>query len=284
MSTRRPNRPNIFEFIDFRAYLRAYYASEKNRRSSFSYRYFARRAGQASPNFLKLVIDGKRNLGKESISAFATALELDPDEANFFADLVAFNQATTQEEKNRYFSKIAASSNFRKAGRIEGELFEYLSHWHIPVIRELTARKDFRDDPKWIAVQLRPAISVREAAHAMKILLRLGLIRRTDDGRIERGEPSLTTEHEVQSVGVVNYHVEMLNRAMEALNSVAQAERDVSALTVCIKASTVPEIKKRIHAFKEELLALCDADNNPEVVFQIGIQCFPLSKRPDGSL
>jgi uncharacterized protein (TIGR02147 family) len=279
MSARRSHRPSVFEFVDYRAYLRAYYEAEKARRPAFSYRYFARRAGQASPNFLKLVIEGKRNLGKESVSAFATALDLDKEEATFFADLVAFSQSTTQEEKNRYFSRIAASRNFRKAGRIDGELFEYLSHWHIPAIRELTAKSDFREDPKWIAAQLRPAITAREAAHALKVLLNLGLIRRLPDGRIERGEPSWTTGHEVQSFAVVNYHQEMLTRAIEAMTTVPQAERDVSSLTVCIKASTVAEIKRRIHAFNEELLALCDSDTEPEIVFQIGLQCFPLSRK-----
>ena len=280
-TTRRSHRPSVFEFVDYRAFLRAYYEAEKARRPTFSYRYFSRRAGQASPNFLKLVIEGKRNLGKESISAFALALDLDKEEATFFADLVAFNQATTQEEKNRFFSRIAASRNFRKAGRIEGELFEYLSHWHIPAVRELTAAKDFREDPKWIAAQLRPSISVREATQALRVLLHLGLIRRLPDGRIERGEPGWTTGHEVQSFAVVNYHQEMLTRAGEAMKTVPQAERDVSSLTVCIKASTVAEIKRRMHAFNEELLALCDADTEPEVVFQIGMQCFPLSRRSD---
>lgn len=281
MTPRRSHRPSVFEFVDYRAFLRAYYETEKARRPTFSYRYFARRAGQASPNFLKLVMEGKRNLGKESVSAFALALDLDKEEASFFADLVAFNQATTQEEKNRFFSRIAASRNFRKAGRIEGELFEYLSHWHIPAVRELTAAKDFREDPKWIAARLRPSISVREATQALRVLLHLGLIRRLPDGRIERGEPSWTTGHEVQSFAVVNYHQEMLTRAGEAMTTVPQAERDVSSLTVCIKASTVAEIKRRIHAFNEELLALCDADDEPEIVFQIGMQCFPLSRRSD---
>jgi uncharacterized protein (TIGR02147 family) len=281
MSARRSHRPSVFEYVDYRAFLRAYYETEKARRPAFSYRYFARRAGQASPNFLKLVIEGKRNLGKESVIAFSTALDLDKEETIFFADLVAFSQSTTQEEKNRFFSRIAASRNFRKAGRIDGELFEYLSQWHIPAIRELTATSEFREDPKWIAAQLRPAITAREAAHALKVLLRLGLIRRLPDGRIERGDPSWTTGHEVQSFAVVNYHQEMLTRAIEAMTSVPQAERDVSSLTVCIKASTVSEIKRRMHAFNEELLALCDADQEPEIVFQIGLQCFPLSRKKE---
>lgn len=274
-------RVSVFEFVDFRAYLKAHYEAEKARRPAFSYRYFARRAGQSSPNFLKLVIDGKRNLGKESVPAFAKALALEGEEATFFGDLVAFNQATTTEEKNRHFVRLAASRNFRKARRIEGELFEYLSHWHIPAVRELAARPDFHDDPKWIAGLLRPTVSVREAAHAMKVLLSLGLLVKQGD-RIERGEPSWTTGHEVTSFAVVNYHQEMLKRAGDAIASVPQAERDVSSLVVCVSPATIPEIKRRMHAFHEELLALCDADKEPEIVYQVGMQCFPLSQRGGG--
>lgn len=276
---RPPERPSVFEFVDHRAYLGAYYEAEKTRRPAFSYRYFARRAGQSSPNFLKLVIEGKRNLGKESIPAFAKALDLDAEETQFFGDLVAFNQATTTEEKNRYFVRIAASRNFRKARRIEGELFDYLSHWFIPAVRELAARPDFRDDPKWIASQLRPTVTQKEAAQAMKVLLGLGLLVRREDGGIERGEPSWTTGHEVTSFAVVNYHRQMLERASDAIGSVPQAERNVNSLVVCVGPETVPEIKRRMQAFHEELLALCDADKSPEMVYQIGMQCFPLSQR-----
>jgi uncharacterized protein (TIGR02147 family) len=283
MSPPRPDRPNVFEYVDYRAYLKACYEAGKARWPGFSYRYFARRAGQTSPNFLKLVIEGKRNLGKDSITAFARALDLDQEESAFFADLVGFNQATTQEEKNRQFVRIASSRNFRKAGRIEGDLFEYLSSWYIPAIRELSALKHFREEPKWIAAQIRPAISPRQAAHAMRVLLKLGLIRRLPDGTIERGEPSWTTGHEVTSFAVVNYHREMLKQAAEAMMSVPQGERDMSSLVVAVKASTIREIKRRMHSFHEELLALCDADTDPDVVYQIGMQCFPLTQRGGGS-
>ena len=276
---RHPERPSVYEFVDHRAYLKAYYEAEKQRRPAFSYRYFARRAGQSSPNFLKLVIEGKRNLGKESIPAFAKALDLDAEQAAFFAELVAFSQATTTEEKNRHFVRIAASRNFRKARRIEGELFEYLSHWYIPAVRELAARPDFHDEAKWIAAELRPTVSAREAAHAMKVLLSLGLLVKQADGRVDRGEPSWTTGHEVTSFAVVNYHQEMLRRASDAIASVVQAEREISSLVVCVSLDTLPEIKRRMHAFHEELMALCDADKSPEIVYQIGMQCFPLSQR-----
>ena len=203
---------DVFEFLDYRAFLRAYYAAEKARRPAFSHRFFSRQAGLRSPNFLKLVMDGERNLGPETVPKFVSALGLTGEAAAFFCDLVTFTQAQSVAEKNRAFERIAASRRFRKARRIDGELFQYLSHWFYPAVRELAARPDFQDNPKWIASQLRPRIAPADAERALGLLLSLGLVVRDEKtGRIVRGEPTLTTEHEVRSLAVKNFHRQMLD-------------------------------------------------------------------------
>jgi uncharacterized protein (TIGR02147 family) len=285
MNLRQAHRPNIFEYTDYRAYLRDYYVAEKARRPAFSYRYFARRAGHTSPNFLKLVIEGKRNLGPASITAFARALELDAEEASFFAELVAYGQSKSDADKNKHLTRITAARNYRKAGRIEGQLFEYLAHWYLPAIRELVARPDFVEDAKWIARELMPSISAKKAAEGLKVLLNLGLVRRMPDGRLERGDPSWTTGPEPSSKIVEAFHQQMLTLATEALQKYSAEERNVSSLVVCVRAKTVAELKRRLTSFQQELLALCDADEEPEVVYQVGMQLFPLSRTrsEDGS-
>ncbi len=80
----RTARPLIFEYSSYRDYLRDLYSYLKASRPYFSYRYFAAKAGFNSPNFLKLVIDGKRNLSSDSVKRFATALKLERDELAFF--------------------------------------------------------------------------------------------------------------------------------------------------------------------------------------------------------
>ncbi len=276
---------SVYEFLDYRAYLRAYYEAAKRTRPSFSYRLFSKLAGLRSPNFLKLVIDGERNLGAESIPRFTTALGLEGADAEFFGDLVALGQAQTLAEKNRAFERISASRRFRAARRIDGDLFAYLSHWYNPAIRELAARDDFSEDPRWIAAQLRPAIGPAEAAEAMKLLLSLGLlVRDPDSGRVARGEPTLTTEHEVRSLGAAAFHRQMLERAAASIETVPRELRDLAALTVCISPGRAAEVKQRIHEFREALTELCDADAQGDIVYQLNIQWFPLSRsKEDGS-
>jgi uncharacterized protein (TIGR02147 family) len=278
---RRPARKvevRVYDFLDYRAYLRAYYEAAKRTQRSFSFRSFSKLAGLRSPNFLKLVIEGERNLGADSVPRFCVALGLEGPEAEFFADLVAFNQAASLADKNRAFERISASRRFRAARRIDGDLFAYLSHWYNPAIRELAGRADFSEDPRWIASHVRPRISPTEAAEAMRLLFALGLlVRDPSSGRVLRGEPTLTTEHEVRSLGAAAFHRQMMERAAESLETVPSALRDLAALTVCISPETAVRVKERIHQFREALTELCDSDTAGAVVYQLNVQWFPLS-------
>ena len=53
--------PEVFDYLDYRAFLRDHYL-DKKQRQGLSFRGFSKRAGLKSPNYLKLVIDGQRNL------------------------------------------------------------------------------------------------------------------------------------------------------------------------------------------------------------------------------
>jgi uncharacterized protein (TIGR02147 family) len=273
---------NVFEFLDYRAFLRAFYAAEKLRKPAFSHRFFSRQAGLKSPNFLKLVMDGERNLGNETVPKFIQAIGLTGEAATFFKDLVMFNQADTVAEKNRAFEAISASRRFRSAKRIEGDLFRYLSHWYYPAIRELAARRDFNESPKWIASHLRPKIKEADAQSALNLLLSLGLLVRDEHtGKIVRGEPTLTTDHQtVRSLAVTNFHRQMLERASDSIESVKAIHRDLAALTVCVSPETAAVVKERIHRFREEITQICDADTAGSVVYQLNVQWFPLSAVP----
>lgn len=274
-----PQVPSVYSYTDYRAFLREHFAASKATKSFWSHRYFARKAGLSSSNFLKLVMDGKRNLGTQAVGQFAKALLLGEQEAAFFADLVTLSQADTVAERNRAFERVASNRRFRSARRLEGPLFEYLTHWYYPVVRELAARSDFAADPKWIREHMRPTITLGQARAALATLQKLGLVVHDEaTGRLVRGEPTLTTGHEVRSVAVRAYHRQMIEQAGLALEDVPPDERDISALTVCVRASTIGELKQRVHRFREEMLDLCDREESPERVYQLNIQLFPLTR------
>ncbi len=270
--------PDIYEHLSYRGYLKASYEAGKAHVKAFSFRYLARRAGFTSPSFIKLVMEGERNLSDRGVEQVAQAFGIKGDALEFFRALVAFDQASDAQAKNEAFEQIAASRRFRHARRLDVEMFEYLSRWYYPAIREMTARHDFREDAEWIARELYPPVKAAEVSRALEVLLGLGLVAHDEGGRLQRSQTSVTTGHEVGSLAVGNFHRQMMTRAAASIEAFPSKDRDISALTVCIKREALPELKARIHAFREVLLHLCDAQQSPELVYQINLQMFPLNR------
>lgn len=277
--------PVVYDYLDFRAYLAAWFSAKKAANPRFSHRMFARRAGQKSPSLLHHVIEGKRNLTPATVESFVQALRIGAAEGSFFGLLVDLGQAETDSERNRAWERIAATRRFREARKIEGAGFEYLSSWFYPAIRELAHRPDFRDDPEWIARTLRPKITAAKARKALDALLGVGMLVRVD-GAIRPAEASVVTPHEVAGLAVHNYHHGMLDRAKEAIGAFEPDQRHFGGLTVAVPPSLVPRLKLEVAAFLERVLDLCDAppadrdDAAPEAkdrVYQLNVQLFPLS-------
>src|SRR6186997_2681837 len=98
---------HVFEYLDYRAYLRDFYREQKAKSRAFSHRAFSRRAGLRSSNYLSLVMKGARDLSSDMAPRFAKACGLIKHEADFFCDLVAYSQAKTTEEKRRLHERLA---------------------------------------------------------------------------------------------------------------------------------------------------------------------------------
>jgi uncharacterized protein (TIGR02147 family) len=278
--TERPRRSrapvDVFRFRDYREFLAAFYAHAKAAGSS--YRGFARAAGLGAPNYLKLVIDGKRNLSKEMAGRFAAACRLNVESTEYFELLVAFNQADNDAERNVLHERLSRFARFRSAQRLDVAQHEYHSSWFIPVVRELVSCPGFVEDAAWIAAQLEPAISEKEALHALDVLERLGLLERGENGQLVQASRAVTTGQQASGLHIRNYHTEVLQRAVRAMHEIPAEERYISALTLSSSAATWAEVMRRVIAFRQELVALCDADPAPSRVVQLNLQLFPLTR------
>ena len=86
---------DIYQYLDYRTYLKDFQADRQVRNASFSVRSFLKRAGITSPSFFKQVVDGDRNLTENTLAAFLTAMNLKTAESLYFRTLVHFCKAKT---------------------------------------------------------------------------------------------------------------------------------------------------------------------------------------------
>src|SRR5579885_1121656 len=106
---------SIYDYMDYRGFLKDQFSERKKQNPLFSYRSFNRVAGITSSAFLKQVIDGKRNLGDRGIRMIARGFKMNESERKYFESLVKFNQAETVEEKDQYFRERSRNKKFLDA-------------------------------------------------------------------------------------------------------------------------------------------------------------------------
>jgi uncharacterized protein (TIGR02147 family) len=274
--------PDIFRYLDFRAYLRDWFEARRQEDPGFSKRQFARLAGKSSPGLLTEVMDGDRQLTPAMVDSFASALGLSRAEKDFWDSLVQLAQAPDSRTRNHAWERISAVKAFQEARRIEGASVQYLSHWWYPVVRELAHRPDFVADPAWIARRIRPPVTEPQARKALEVLQELGLLAPDDRGRLRPTDAVVTTPHEVAGLAVHNYHRAMLERAIDAIDRFPADERHLLAATISIPHGLVAEIKQELNTLQERILDLANRfDGSADEVVQVHLVMFPLSDRAE---
>lgn len=278
MSDSSPEKINIFEYDDYRRYLRDLYQFLKSTKPNFSYRFFSRMAGFTSPNFLQLIIENKRNLSGESVDKFAKALKLAREETKFFRTLVALNQAQTGEERVFHAEQLLRLRPYRKVNPLKEAQHYYYSHWYLVPIRELVGLEGFREDPQWISRQLEPSISVGDAKKALETLETLQLVRRDARGKLVQSDALVSTGDQVASALVAQFHREMIEKGRESLDRFGAADRQISSVTLGLSPAGMKKIRVLIDRFRKELMEVARRDVHPTRVAQFNFQLFPLTQ------
>jgi uncharacterized protein (TIGR02147 family) len=275
------NKIDIYLYLEYRKYLGDYYAFKKRITPSFSFRLFSRRAGFTAPNFLQLLIQGKRNLIKSSIAKVSQAIGHRVEEARYFESMVLFGQAKTISEKSRYFALLSEARKPYQISAITDMQFEHFSHWYHKAIREVIGFYPFDENGRYayrtLATMLFPPITESEARKSVKLLLKLGLLRRDESGKIVQADRFISTGDEVNNLFIRTFHQAMIDRARESVDRVPQHERDISSLTVTVSDKGFAMLKQEIQLFRKRLLEEVKLDTDPRNVYQVNFQLFPLT-------
>lgn len=280
-------KKSLFDYDNYREFLRDFYLTSKARNKNFSFRYFSRIAGFKSPNILKLVMDGERNIAPHSIDKFVKAMKLNREESLFFRNLVLLNQSTSVDDKQHYIQEILKSRTYKRIHPLKEAQYNFFSRWYCALILEMVAIPGFREDPHWIAKQIHPPITPTEVRRVLDELLEMGLIQRNPEGKLMQANPNLSSPDEVISTSIAQCHREMMKRAAESIDLVPRENRDISGVTFGMSRETMKEIKEMLQNFRREVLKVASRDSVPDGVYQLNFQLFPLmqiskSEVPDG--
>ena len=277
-----PNK-EIFLYTDYRAFLKEYYNALKKTMPGFSYKYMAERAGFSSRSFQKLVIDGKKNLTKESILKIAKALRLNKKATEYFENIVFFTQVKELDRKAYYLELI---DKFRKRNKPEVLLpaeYAYLEEWYFPILREIVELPEFDENPDKIAKMLLFALKQNTIKKSFDFLVSHGFLERDSQGRLKKKEKTLHTgrvEHnETLAVKVRQFHLKMIELAAKAVADFPNDIRHVTNTTLSMSQESYEKALKRIETMRYELLELAGTDDNADQIYQLNVNLFPMIKK-----
>lgn len=277
-----PNKA-IVEYTDYRKFLRDYYLSRKKAIRSFSYKMIAEGAGLSSASFVRMVMEGQKNLTKESVARFARALKLKKKTAEYFDDLVFFNQSKDLKTKEQYLKRIDA---FRKRNNPEMLLpkeYDYLKNWLHAVVREAVELQGFDGNPEKIAAGFVFRVNPDDVRKSIDFLLAHGFLARDGRGKLIRAAKTISTVDIPRNDELVliakKYHLCMLELAGKALLDLPKEERSITDTTLSMSEASYKLTLKRIETMRYELLELAAAANGADRVYQLNVNFFPLIRK-----
>jgi uncharacterized protein (TIGR02147 family) len=279
MNIKSAQRFNIYLYINYRNLLKDYYTFQKKEARSFSYRYFAIKSGVTASLF-KDIIEGRRRLSLEVMHKYSTAMNLTSKEIDYFSAVVQFINSKTTEDKNFYYTIMLRLRGSAKLKLIDKGQYDFFKNWYHSALRELITLPNFKEDYEWMAKCCIPKITAAQAKKSIEIMLSLGLLRRNEIGVLIPSDTVISSECELKSLTVRNYHAEMIGLAKDALDRFEPGEREISSLTAGVSQRCYDRMKERIRSFKHELLNMTIDDTSKyEIVCQCNFQLFPLVEK-----
>lgn len=270
--------PNLYDFLDYRQFLKGYYHHRKSSNRSYSYLMLSRSAGKKSANFIKLIMENKRALSQKNISKVAQACKLDEKETQYFTILVQWNQSrepTTRKVLWEHLRRLIPKDKYYILHEYEKKI---ISRWYFLALLEIIYLSDFEPNAEWISKRFKNKIAPEEAEETLQLLIDMGLLK-DENGKLIRTQKVLYSGGNIPSEIIQNYHKQNIPIGIDSISDVDVTRRHLTAISMSVRDKDIPKLKKKIEEFQDEILDYVQTIESADDVYQLNIQFFPLTKK-----
>lgn len=235
----------------------------------FSLRSFARQL-DLNPAVLSMILNGKRNVSLDMARKLGSKLCISPEEEEKLEEVFAERKESKDENSGNLNDDVQVERR-----KVTIDYYHIVSDWHYYAVLSLSELDDFQDNSEYIAKRL--GISKAKARKCLDTLERAEMLVRDENGKLFNPGTVLGTSDDVVNLSIRKRHRENLIDAMDALETYDVDQREFSAMTMAIDIDKLPEAKRRIRRFKEELCEFLESENKNEV-YEFTMQLFPRTK------
>lgn len=292
ISTASAISPVLSDYMNYRLYLGAFYQykrkASKSSLRSYNYAVFSAAANIKSPNYLKMIIEGKRNLSDDMIGKFGKALSFNKDLTEEFRLLVHFTQATDPADRNMYLKKLSEHrvGMKLKSGEIDKKTWEKVPNWVAWIIYAMVDQEGVKFDTQSLKKVLRGKASEDEIDHALTTLLSTGELRKDEiTGEFKKSRSLIESPEDVPVALVRKLQSQLMYLGLESLYQDQPTDREFGTLTMALTKHEFEEIKFKLRQMRKALNkdnSIARMKEKGERVYQLNIQLFPVTAAADG--
>ncbi len=282
--------PALGTYTDFRQFLNDVYLHRRKTESTglrqYSYSAFSAAADIKSPNYLKLIIEGRRNLSDDMIQRFAKALRLHKSEAEEFRALVHYGQATEPIQRNHYLKELADLRARRAfaSGEINQEAWDKVPGWIGWVLYAMSEQYGVSFDPDELYRLVRAKTSPEDIRGELKRLMDHGDLK-TEDGQVVKGRDLIESPQELPVEMIRKLQAELIYLGIESLFKDSPKEREFGALTMAMTQQEFEQVRFELRQLRKRIqkdLMVKRQSSKGDRVYQINIQLFPVTDKVEG--
>jgi uncharacterized protein (TIGR02147 family) len=269
---------SVYDFTDYRDYLRRWYEERKAANPAVSHRFIAERVGFRSAGHFSQVLSGKANISSRFIESFTTLLKLRKREAEYFHYLVLFGQAKTHEERQKHFEAMAGfrESTVRK---VEAGQYEYYRRWWTTAVREALSLQPCHGDWAALGKLIQPEVPAEEVRHSVELLVRLGLARQDESGRYIAADQLLGIRTQTRTLQVETYVLNSLKLAAESIDRFGYGEKNHSWVAMTLSDEGFHQVVEELRAARQRILKIVEQDKHaPNRLWHMNMHLFPMSR------
>jgi uncharacterized protein (TIGR02147 family) len=272
---------SIFDYLDYRKYLRDEFDSCKRDRAGFSHRNLMRKLSLRAPGHMLFVMQGKRRLSLSLALRLADYLKLGKKETDYLIGLIRYTDAKTPADKQYAFEELLSLLH-RSRMTLSVMKHRFYEKWYYSAVRASLDVEPFKDDFDKLASSLCPPITPSEARTAVDVLLELGMATADESGYVRPVDQAISTGDEWQSAVIRNLQRQFGRLGMEAIDRFDKEERDISNCTVTVSSDSFKVILKKIRELRTQIIALGCAEQTADRAVQVNLQVFPVYKKNQG--
>ncbi|AFY03266.1 DUF4423 domain-containing protein [Bdellovibrio bacteriovorus] len=286
--------PVLSDYMNYRQFLADFYLykrkASKGSLRAYTYAVFSAAANIKSPNYLKMIIEGKRNLSDDMIGKFGKALGFMKDQTEEFRLLVQFTQAMDPAERNMYLKKLSEHrvAGKLKSGEIDRKTWEKVPNWVAWIIYAMIDQDGVSFDTATLKKLLRGKASEDEIDNALTTLITSGDLRRDEvTGELKKARSLTESPEEIPVALVRKLQSQLMYLGLESLYQDQPTEREFGTLTLSLTKSEFEEIKFKLRQMRKALHkdnSIARMKDKGERVYQLNIQLFPVTNAVESAV